>query len=355
MQDQSAGMSVRWMSLLLTLIIFLPCVLTMDIQCPSLCNCTSSNNIYVICTSAQLSTFPDSFPPSTVSISIEFTNITSIPPESLSAVPLLEELHLTNNVLNSLPDQLLIPLNKLNTLDLTNNHLMSVNHTLFLDMPNLKNLILRGNQLTELWSEKTSILQKLTWLDISKNRLSVVTSCSFNTFHYIQSLDLSYNQLHEVPSTLLLSMPFLRHLNLEGNKLTTLPSDLFRRNIILQYIFLAKNALRFLPAALLQPLSNPHIFYLSKRMPSIPPPGLLKSGQELVADKEQILDLSNNPWYCDCHMLPLHSWVTQHKGVMYRMDSTQCAGPEALRNLTLIEVKEQDLPRNCPEKKIPSK
>ncbi|KAM4709311.1 uncharacterized protein O3C94_020150 [Discoglossus pictus] len=354
------GVSFNWLSILLSLAVSLHCVSGIKVKCPSPCDCIAAPNISVICTSSQLATFPDLFPSSTVSISVEFTSITSLPPESLSAVPRIEELHLSNNVLDSLPDRLLTPLNNLHTLDLTNNNLKYVNYTFFLDMPNLNHLILSGNHLTELWSSDTRLLWKLKRLDVSRNHLTALQQSTFSHFMVMKSLDISYNDICELSSSLLRNMIMLERLNLEGNKLSSLPPRFFTNSYFMQHIFLARNTLRSLPAGLLRSLTLLRTLDLSENLLHTLPLGLLPGTWKVTLRGEQVLDLSNNPWHCDCHLLPMHSWVTEHKDLMYSMSSTQCAGPEVLKGITLVQVQEDDLHWSCPEaqklkRKTPSK
>ncbi|XP_004911101.1 leucine-rich alpha-2-glycoprotein [Xenopus tropicalis] len=331
------------MSFIFVVVIFIPSALGLTDPCPSLCNCTSSLNISVVCISRELDSFPCSFPLHTISISVEFTNITSLCNGSFSELPNLQELHLSNNALQSLPIQFFVPLSSLHTLDLTNNLIQSVTPTLFLDVPALRFLVLRGNLLTKLWISKISILKNLNWLDLSHNHLKEVNSMSFSSLNNLENLDLSYNQLHQLPSSLLKGLPLLQRLNLEGNNLSSLPSDFFAATPFLKHVFLARNSLHFLPKGLLLPVMSLKTLDLSENMLKSLPSGFLLESKGLNDSMEQTLDLSNNPWHCDCHLLSLHQWVTKHKHTLYFIDNTQCAGPGALKNRTLHQVTEVDL------------
>ncbi|XP_075467499.1 leucine-rich alpha-2-glycoprotein [Ascaphus truei] len=342
-------MSLSWVSILLALWGSLPCVLGSVAPCPSLCNCTSSPNISVVCTSPELSSFPSPLPLSTITISVEFTNISALCPDALSGLSLLEELHLSNNALRSLPSRLFTPLGRLHTLDLTNNLLQTLPPRLFRDTPSMRSLVLSGNLLTELWPPVTTVLEGLVWLDVSRNRLSALHPDSFSSLRSLQSLDLSYNQLRELPPLLLRGPHRLQRLHLEGNALSSLPPTLFAHSPHLQYLFLSHNSLRSLPAGLLRPLPLLHTLDVSENALRTLPAGLLEEAPGLGGSVEQALDLSGNPWQCDCHLLSLHSWVTQHRAVLYSTGSTRCAGPVALRNVTLVQLQEEDLRRSCPE------
>ncbi|OCU00333.1 phospholipase A2 inhibitor [Xenopus laevis] len=331
------------MSLIVAIVIFLPYALGLTNPCPLLCNCTSSPNISVVCTLKELDSFPCSFPLPTISISVEFTNITSLCNGSLSELPSLQELHLSNNALESLPTNFLIPLNSLHTLDLTNNLIKSISPTLFLDVPALRLLVLRGNLLTNLWISKIAILENLNWLDLSHNHLKEVDSMSFSSLYKLETLDLSYNQLHQLPSSLLKGLPLLQRLNLEGNNLSSLPPDFFAATPFLKHVFLAQNSLHFLPEGLLLPVMSLKTLDLSENILKSLPSGFLQDGKGLEESMEQTLDLSNNPWHCDCNLLSLHHWVTEHKNNLYSIDNTQCAGPGALKNCTLHQVKVLEL------------
>ncbi len=91
------------------------------LSCPKLCTCHfSAKTTEVVCPDAGLSHFPgDGLPGNTTSLTIQFTNLSVLTSQHLTAIPLLEELHLPGNKLSSLPADLLKGLHYLHTIDLT--------------------------------------------------------------------------------------------------------------------------------------------------------------------------------------------------------------------------------------------
>ncbi|KAG8454460.1 hypothetical protein GDO86_000906, partial [Hymenochirus boettgeri] len=300
--------------------------------------------ISVVCVAKGFfNSFPCVFPLTTISISVEFTNITSLCNGSLSALPFLKELHLSSNALHSLPNHFPHPLSHLHTIDLTNNFIKSVSPTLFLDTPALRSLVLKGNLLSKLWVSKVPILERLEWLDLSENNITTLNPLSFYSFHNLENIDLSYNQIQELPPSLLKAFPLLQRLNLEGNNLTSLPSSVFTGTPFLKHVYLGKNSLHFLPERLFLPIISLKTLDLSDNQLSRLPPGLLQEARGLGEKMEQSLDLSYNPWHCDCHLLSMHLWVSKHISSFYSINNTKCAKPATLENYTLYQVTQTEL------------
>ncbi|MGH0191343.1 UNVERIFIED_CONTAM: hypothetical protein FKN15_060637 [Acipenser sinensis] len=89
------------------------------LSCTDHCTSDSSaNGTAMVCSSVSLGGFLSGLPSNTVSLSIEFTNQSTISLEDLKGVPTLEALHLSGNKIRALPSGFLKDLLLLHTLNL---------------------------------------------------------------------------------------------------------------------------------------------------------------------------------------------------------------------------------------------
>ncbi|XP_005871453.1 PREDICTED: chondroadherin-like protein [Myotis brandtii] len=143
----------------------------------------------------------------------------------------------------------------------------------------------RHQNLTEVPNAIPELTQRL---DLQGNLLKVLGPAAFQDLPYLTHLDLRHCQVELVAEGAFRGLGRLLFLNLASNRLRLGPR--------LQSLHLQKNQLQALPAL----------------------PGL--SQLELV-------DLSGNPFRCDCQLLPLHRWLT---GLNLRVGAT-CAAPPSAR------------------------
>ncbi|XP_077428176.1 polycystin-1 [Vanacampus margaritifer] len=123
-------------------------------------------------------------------------------------------------------------------------------------------------------------------------------------------LDLSKNHISSLDTTLLNRLPGLRELYLQGNKIVILPRGVFCCG----------------PLSVLD-LSNNQITKIEERI-----------CDDLC--NLTLIDLSSNPFECDCKLFHLVNWL-QEKGVQVRRpDAMLCNQPPELRHQPLLKVRE---------------
>ncbi|KAM6113433.1 LOW QUALITY PROTEIN: leucine-rich alpha-2-glycoprotein [Phoenicopterus ruber ruber] len=266
-----------------------------------------------VCTEPTLSTFPAGLPPTTLAVSVEFTALAALLPTALAGLPLLQELHLSNR-LAALPEGLLCPVPTLRVLDLTNNLLADLPADFFATAGRLRHLVLQGNRLRALRPAWFRHLPQLRWLDLAANALAEVPPAVFRPLGSLRILDLSRNRLASLAPGALAGLP-LEQLDLEGTGWATLPPDAFAPAPALRLLFLQENELQALPAGIFAPLRHLRVLDLARnrlRALELPPGPTLD------------LDISGNPWVCECPLLAL---LRRAAPRLTAARATLCAGP----------------------------
>ncbi|KAL3267153.1 hypothetical protein HHI36_011292 [Cryptolaemus montrouzieri] len=244
----------------------------------------------------------------------------------------LKELYLSHNSLIAIPFQVFHPMQNLKILDLSYNSIVKILDHFFKFNRNIEILFLNNNKLANFTSNALADLLNLHRLDISHNSLQYfskgifdslksleylnvahnpilnILSGTFRGLHSLQILDLSGTQMNTIPFGLLhfspqlesliidgtnieelhnselLGVPQLRKLKLRGNKkLKKIDSYFFADTPLIEELDISGNGLTFLHES----ISNlTHLKYLN---------------------------MSNNPWACDCRMFWFAPWVESKK------------------------------------------
>ncbi|PKU29415.1 leucine-rich alpha-2-glycoprotein [Limosa lapponica baueri] len=109
-------------------------------------------------------------------------------------------------------------------------------------------------------------------------------------------LDLSHNRLATLAPGTLAGLGALERLDLEGNRLGTLPPTTFAPVPALRLLFLQDNELQALPTGIFLPLRHLLVLDLA---------GNRLWALELPPAPRLDLDISGNPWACECPLLAL--------------------------------------------------
>ncbi|XP_038672620.1 leucine-rich alpha-2-glycoprotein-like [Scyliorhinus canicula] len=298
--------------------------------CPDPCTCYFSRNITsVICASVEsLHEVPQNIPSIATSISLEFTNITSLKENDLAGLFQLQELHLSSNKLMNISSGALKELHQLRILDLTNNLLNTFPPDLFNTSLNLTTLVLQGNKLQAVDPFWFHHLRSLQSLDLSNNMLKSLPLDSFQNLTELVTLDLSSNKIENLPVTLFHKLSKLERLNLANNQLYNILPGTFDHVLNLASLFLNENKIRAIPVGLFNKLLKLDTLDLSENSLETLPPGVFDNLQHIGAKWQQGLDLSLNPWDCNCGLKHLWYWITTNSDKLYSLSTTVCATPE---------------------------
>lgn len=166
-------------------------------------------------------------------------------------------------------------------------------------------------------------------------------------------------QLSTVPWNLFANMTGLDRLNLNLNEhLSTLPDGFFCCNRNLTKLSLRSNALRNLPPRLFSQLPNLQMLQLLRNRLGSLPDGIfhdLRSIEEIELNGNELqtlpgdvfatassalrkVTLSENPWNCECIIMPFAAWVRGNVALVEDEAAVVCQEPSRLQNVTLATL-----------------
>ncbi|OWK03925.1 hypothetical protein Celaphus_00013762 [Cervus elaphus hippelaphus] len=169
-------------------------------------------------------------------------------------------------------------------------------------------------------------------LELQGNMLKEIPPAAFRDLPYLTHLDLRYCQVELVAEGAFRGLGRLLFLNLASNRLTALPQEALDGLGSLQRLELAGNLLEELRPGTFGALGaiSPGAFSgLGPRLRSLHlQKNQLQTLPALPSLSElELIDLSGNPFRCDCQLLPLHRWLA---GLNLRVGAT-CATPPSAR------------------------
>ncbi|XP_077366856.1 uncharacterized protein LOC144010409 isoform X1 [Festucalex cinctus] len=307
--------------------------------CPTLCKCYP-RRAEVVCSEVPLTAFPsEGLPKNTSTLTIQFTNLTSISEQDLNATPQLKQLHLFSNHLKNLSSHLLRGVPHLTTLDLTGNKLSHLPADVFSHAP-LQILVLKNNLIEKTDATWLPDNSNLTWLDFSGNRLTNVAAEFLKKMPHLENLDLANNRLLKIFANSLDPLTKLDRLNLRNNKLDSLDDSLLDSTRNLTYLFLSRNKLSSVPQNIFKELTQLKHLSLDDNQLSSIPPGLL---DHLKALEDEGLDLTANPWVCDGKLEYLLGWLQKNQKKAFLPETIICSGPQSLRSRSVMSLTETEL------------
>nr|O93233.1 RecName: Full=Phospholipase A2 inhibitor; Short=beta-PLI; Flags: Precursor [Gloydius brevicaudus siniticus]BAA31994.1 phospholipase A2 inhibitor [Gloydius brevicaudus siniticus] len=274
-----------------------------------------------VCNSPSLHEFPTGFPARAKMISVEFTQVSSLGVEALQGLPNLQELHLSNNRLKTLPSGLFRNLPQLHTLDLSTNHLEDLPPEIFTNASSLILLPLSENQLAELHPSWFQTLGELRILGLDHNQVKEIPISCFDKLKKLTSLDLSFNLLRRLAPEMFSGLDNLEKLILESNPIQCIVGRTFHWHPKLTVLSLKNSSLTNI-MGFFQPLEQLELLDLSDNELTTMEPPVYKTSANLS------LDLSGNPWACDCRLDNLLTWVNEHNIHLYSKEEIVCASPK---------------------------
>ncbi|XP_056152702.1 reticulon-4 receptor-like 2 [Lampris incognitus] len=281
--------------------------------CPDHCLCYESSDL-VDCQSRGLTHIPHNIAHGTWLLDLSRNKLTEVRSNSFIGLWSLRILLLSNSSIRMLQQQSLSSLQFLERLDLSFNQLQ---------------------WLPRDFSQSLSALQELR---LDHNLLQHLSSPSLDHFENLRKLDVSYNHIRAMEGKVFNSLSHMNRLNLEGNRLNVLKDDLLTRQQNLEVLLLGHNNLSLIETEALAPLWSLTLLGLQ--------------GNQLVHLKFKTflnlhttsthLQLSLNPWTCDCE---LHRVFSKIKHVRYLnvedYDDIVCHAPALQAGINLSSMDSQ--------------
>lgn len=284
----------------------------------------------------------------------------------------LNTLYLGNNRISSLVSVSFEGLDSLRVIDLHQNQIQSLGSELgFLALRDLTEINLANNGMLNIYSYAFTGLQRLEKLYLEGNSLAELTVNVFNDLVELRELDLRRNRLKMLPVSLFSYLRSLEFLHLGGNKLERIAPDAFDGLKNLKTMDLGSNEIRTVDERAFEGLGSVRTLKLNDNrlrelsvrrflsLHSLENLDLRNNSLETMTlgptdDFEELsllsLDLSLNPWNCNCDIYWLVIWL-QRTNPSHPLDSTRCRHPEALRDVDLVSAYAD---QNCPHPTRPT-
>ncbi|GFT36720.1 relaxin receptor 1, partial [Trichonephila clavipes] len=165
-------------------------------------------------------------------------NLEKPPPDLPSNV---EELDLSENVLEFLDTKHFQLNEKLETLILKGSRVTLINKDAFKNLPHLKNLYLTNNEIGSMIEGTMATNNDLLFLDLSYNLITVLHPEAFIGLHNLETLDLRHCFLKSLPPGVFDSLVNLKKLYLDNNRLTSITKYVFQKLVNLEMLYISFN------------------------------------------------------------------------------------------------------------------
>lgn len=198
-------------------------------------------------------------------------------------------------------------------LDFTGNNLKMLGSEQFerMNLVNLQRIYLSRCRLTQLDDRTFKGLTNLVELDLSNNILKSVPTATFPDYPSMMKLFLNGNPFEIIPAYSFKNLKHLTSLELSRCELKVIEKDAFYGLGSLESLRLDNNALKYIP------------------------------GMHTIPKKLHGINLQHNPWYCDCKLQDLYSWL--NATTVPQASDPICDGPVRLRGAPIKLLDEQEL------------
>lgn len=192
-------------------------------------------------------------------------------------------------------------------LDLSENNLQILPQETFArtGLVNLQRVYLRSCNIGQIHDRAFKYLTNLVELDLSQNLLTQIPSHCFKDVPFLRELSLANNPILKISSDSLNNLGSVVKLTVSKCEIREVASDAFRHLQGLESLHIDHNKLQDIPLSSLENL-----------------------------DKLRVIDLSENPWICDCRLRELKTWLAKNKLI----STPRCTLPTRLANRPFSEL-----------------
>lgn len=265
----------------------------------------------------------------------------------------LISLDLSYNHLTKLDETLFDSLETLQSLNLSYNKLEYLPNDIFKKCDRLFELRLAHNPLKQINAQTFFFLQQVEILDLSQNEIFSLESGTFHSMGKLDTLDLSGNDFESVPINALRNTRKLTTLDLSSNPIRTINEASFHKLYSLKELIMNDmKALVEIQKKAFSSLFNlerltiqhcPHLSYIdpyafmgafNHSWMAIRHVSFRRNSLSTLSERTlpfcnlTELDLTENPWHCDCHLHWIKYCEEQKKNFQRGL---LCAAPDKLR------------------------
>ena len=268
-------------------------------------------------------------------LNLESNRISEVEQRAFAGCSNLVSLNLGDNLLSKVPKDAFSHLIHLAELKLAGNSLRVITDSSFPSLPSLALLSLAGNLIEKIHDRGFTRVASVTRLDLHDNALYQVPTPALQAFSSLHSLSLGQNKFTVIQAGALGGLNKLKKLEIQGcPDLVEVSEDALAECLDLETLRISSNrrlvhlhpsSLGLLPSLRSLDLSNNALTNVS---PSLAPWMALTS-----------LDLSGNPWTCDCDSSFLRSAIINSVNQSESVRVVRCWNPPELRDRDLAFLK----------------
>ena len=268
-------------------------------------------------------------------LNLESNRISEVEQRAFAGCSNLVSLNLGDNLLSKVPKDAFFHLTHLAELKLAGNSLRVITDSSFPSLPSLALLSLAGNLIEKIHDRGFTRVASVTRLDLHDNALYQVPTPALQAFSSLHSLSLGQNKFTVIQAGALGGLNKLKKLEIQGcPDLVEVSEDALAECLDLETLQISSNrrlvhlhpsSLGLLPSLRSLDLSNNALTNVS---PSLAPWMALTS-----------LDLSGNPWTCDCDSSFLRSAIINSVNQSESVRVVRCWNPPELRDRDLAFLK----------------
>ncbi|XP_034241259.1 immunoglobulin domain and leucine-rich repeat-containing protein 2 [Thrips palmi] len=313
-------------------------------------------------------------------LDLSHNQIATIDEAALQHLTSLRSINISNNAINFLPHGLFLNNHHLNEVYVANNYIQSVPFHALAPLKELRVLDLSYNRLNEIQDDIFVLNRKVHSILLHSNLISRLSERTFHHLYDLKSLNLVNNSLTELPKNLFKDLVKLTYLNLASNSIHTLLPDAYKGLVQLRWLNISDNPLSVLPARIFQyspqletlwidttniEVVEKHTFNGLRNLKELS----MKDNMHLEDLEDKMFDdikklnyldlsrnnlttlphslgtlknltnlnISQNPWMCDCRMVWFPSWLEPKKNMTFERSNLRCASTLfSLRGLSLV-------------------